>query len=216
MYPTTLQKPFFLLLAAASVLSSCDEVCDKGDKPQFQFTSGQREWANPFVQGTTWRFRNAAGYERSYLIKSFADDMLGRGGGKSSFCPSYYHQSLTVSLERTDSAHTASHSLQLATASYSRDTPFTAALYWDGNSFWLPIREVEEGSTPVNYNSVSSSRILAQYTAGSRTYQNVIECTIAPVVAAGKAPSSVVRIFQTKTEGIIRFETKAGTAWDRI
>src|SRR6476469_4550756 len=216
MHFSCLQKSLFTSLMALSLLSSCDEICDKDNQPQYRFTTGQREWANPYTQGTVWRFRNASGEEQTYLVKTFTDEMIGAGGGKSSFCPNYYHQDVNVQLERTDSTSTHKFEFGLFTASGSQTAGFGAGLTWRSNIFLLPIAEIEEGQTIFNSNSYVASQLLPQLTVGGRTYNNVLTCTISAYYANNTQPVSVRQVWLTKADGLVRFKTVAGTVWDRI
>lgn len=217
-----MRRPFlqnihpFLSCLLAVLFTDCTKVCDKDSLPQYTLTAEERKWANPYAEGSVWRFRNTAGYERRYLVKEFRDEMASGGGSKGSFCPSYYHQQVNARFERTDSLQTTGHQLSMSTAANYQTAPFGASLTWAGSEFGLPITEVEQGMAPLNIGNVSSARVLPQVTVSGRVYPNVLECSLTPFAHATNAPSTVLRIFVTKADGIIRFETKAGTAWDRI
>jgi hypothetical protein len=203
-----------LLLATLVLLVSCDEVCEKDKLPQYNLSTGQREWAAAYAENTVLRFHNASGYERRYRVSKVSDESEGKGGGKSSFCPNYYVQTLTASIERTDSTGIPLTLQQFGATGQNLgpNESYNAGLSWGGAYFSLPIGEVESGQ-PL---PAGDCRLLPQATFAGRTYNNVLEGTVNSFYAMSLPPTGVLRIFITKADGVIRFETKAGTIWDRV
>lgn len=186
-------------------LASCDKACDTDNLPQYNLTADQQAWTAAAQPGTVWRFRNAAGYERTYRVEKRETNMNGTGGGKSSFCPSWYQQEHTVTLARTDSADSRPYGLYLKAANsdvqhVSYD--FVGTLRWGPTHFSLADLK--------NYNSQTP---LPTRTVNGRTYASVLELQGSAVdLTPGR---QVVRLFLAKDEGVIQFEERGGTVWSR-
>jgi hypothetical protein len=195
-----------LLGGALSLLSSCREICDTDNLPQYPLTTGQHAWVAPFADEAVWRFRNANGYERTYRITETKTES--EGGGKSSFCSRYYTQYAYAKLVRTDSTSSGLETiylLQLTAANETTAKGFSGYIQWGSANFRLPIDEVEDGR-----------RVLPAATFAGRTYPQVLESTYAPLLPEKPRPMMPARIYLTKTEGVIRVEEYGGTVWDRV
>lgn len=192
-----------VLANALPLFTSCQTVCEDEDSlPQYTLSAGQRAWTDSFAPGTIWRFRNAAGYERTYRIDTRNTDMVGSGGGKSSFCSSYYMEEVGIRFARTDSVAQSQHMFYLTAKSASPISASEASISWGAQSFVPPIDQAE-----------TTGAGLATYTFNGRTYTQVLEVN-GKFVA--QIPTMATRLYLTKTDGIIRFEDKNGTVWDRI
>ncbi|WP_345233347.1 hypothetical protein [Hymenobacter saemangeumensis] len=198
------------------VASGCKEVCDDDGLPQYRLTAGQQAWVNPYVKGAVWRFRNAAGYERSYLIKEVEDKMDAKGTSKGTLCPTFYVQAINIQLERTDSVQAKRHFLSLAPGATNSEVKVLASLVWADMEFELPIGNVEDGVPPRSTGNGNTSQLHSQLVVGGRSYQNVLESSMIPFYTDSKPSSTVIRTFVTKNEGLVRFDTRAGTVWSRI
>ena len=190
---------FFVVLAVSlmALASSCKKVCGE-NLPQYSLSAGQRAWTDLFAATTVWRFRNAAGYERTYRVTKAETQNVGGGStAKFSVCSTYYEEYSLADLERTDSTLTSFakgiYHLQVA-ANIGRNF-----LQWNHTSFLLPINEVEAGQ-----------KTLSPATFGGRTYPSVMECTSQPFTP------QVLHLFLTKADGVVAFDDPYGTLWTRI
>ena len=195
-----------LLLAMLSIgllglNTSCKKVCGE-NLPQYTLSTGQRAWATPFAATTAWRFRNAAGYERTYRVSKSESQTMGSGGAsKLSVCPSYYQEYFFADFERTDSTLTGYtkgiYHLQLAANNVGNTNGHL--MQWNHADFLLAIDEVEVGQ-----------KVLAPATFGGRTYPAVLEST------SQKFAPLVLHLYLTKAEGVVAFDDQYGTLWTRI
>lgn len=196
------------MLASLSLFTNCRKVCDNKDAPTHELTQGQRDWGKPFVKNDVWRFSNASGYVRTYRVTRAEMLNEGGGGGKTSFCSTYFYNYFVADLERTDSVarpFDVPFRFQLLPANPSANKPFTASAFLGIANFSLPIDQVEDGQLT-----------LAPATFGTRTYPAVLESAFSPIPSLGARPTFVRRVFFTKTEGLIRFEEFGGTVWNRL
>ncbi|MCC3156092.1 hypothetical protein LJ737_02530 [Hymenobacter sp. 15J16-1T3B] len=187
-------------------LGACEKACDTKNLPQYSLTAGQQAWVAAAQPGTVWRFSNAAGLERAYRVQARETNMQGAGGGKSSFCPSWYQQEQVVTLARTDSADMAPYDIYLKAANPTvQNSPygFVGGMRWGSTSFSLEILE--------EYDNQPG---LPARTVNGHTYANVLE--LSGNLTLPNAGRRVVRLFLAKDDGVIEFEEQGGTVWSRI
>lgn len=186
-----------LLLSAGLLLSGgCKQICDE-NLPQYGLTAAQLTWGKPFAVGAVWRFRNAAGSERTYQVTTSEVTNIGLGGAKISVCPAYYEEYLFATSLRTDSAQDKRiYHLQLAAPTGGNSSDF---LQWgDGGNYSLTPNGPVQGQLPWH-----------PATLGSHSYPEVMECTnslFSPLV---------LHLFLTKTEGVVAFDDRHGVRWTR-
>ena len=100
------------LLASLGLLTNCKKVCDNEDAPTYAPTQGESEWSKAFVKNDVWRFRNAKGYVRTYRVSRAETLSEGGGGGKGSFCSTYFVKFFAADLERVDTCHLSQHMME--------------------------------------------------------------------------------------------------------
>lgn len=201
-------SPFGSLLLAGILLqlTACSTVCDTDTLPNFPLTAGEKSWMAPYAKNAVLRFRNTSGYERTYKVIESDITTENRGNvGKGAVCPSYRREYATAVLERTDTTGTDYFKRQqsLKQGATADREAYSGYLQWGVSSFIAPIKEVEAGQ-----------QALGTQTFAGRTYQNVLELS-GGVGSTATNPTAVVRIFLTKAEGVIRFEERGGTTWNR-
>ena len=192
----------FVLGALIMSFSGCKKVCDTDNVPQYPITSGVRSWAAPYPKDAVLRFRNAGtGYVRSYRVTSAENQMDGVNAGIN-LCPLYFREFSRHALQRVDSTGTREDKEIMFRVETANSTQARASLTVGSTNVDLPIQEVEDGT-----------QALSPATFSGRSY---------PAVLGGGSslafPGSrvVVRLYVTKTEGLIRFEERGGTVWDRL
>lgn len=196
------------LLASLGLLTNCKKVCDNEDAPTYFLTQGESEWSKAFVKNDVWRFRNANGYVRTYRVSRAETLSQGGGGGKSSFCATYFVKYFIADLVREDSA---AHPLeknfrfQMGPANATTNKPVTANAFLWGSDFSLPIDQVEDGRLA-----------LGPATFGGRTYPAVLQGIYHTVSPPAPRPTNAKRVFFTKAEGLVRVEEFGGTVWNRL
>ena len=194
-----------LLLSSLALFAGCSKVCETDDLPNFSLTAGEKSWLTAYPQNAVLRFRNANGYERTYKVieaRVFTED---RGNvGKGAVCPSYQREFASVVLERTDTTGTNYFKRQqtFTQGATSDQEVYSGYIQWGVSTFYAPIKEVEAGQ-----------QTLASQTFAGRTYQSVLELSSGQPSASA---NSVQRIFLTKADGVIRFEERGGTVWNRL
>ena len=188
-----------------ALLTNCSKVCDHDSQPHYTLTTGQRAWAAPYPKNAVLRFRNSSGYERTYRVVEATNESGSGGGSKSSVCSAYQSEYFFTRLERTDSAGVYRGLYFQKMDAAVDQIPFKAQIQWASSDFSLPIAEIEDGK-----------KALGPATFAGRTYQNVLDLPNVDALAPNKAAWGITRIFITKADGVIRFEERGGTAWNRL
>ncbi|SHL95934.1 hypothetical protein [Hymenobacter psychrotolerans] len=193
---------YILCVGLALVSSGCKKVCDTDDIPQYSLTPGLRAWTAPYPKDAVLRFRNATtGYVRSYRVTEAENKMDGVGAGVNP-CPTYNQEFTSHILQRTDSTgNSENKSMQLYTVVAGNTTRVQSRFNIGNTSVSLPLKEVEDGT-----------QSLSPATFAGRTYPAVLGGTTS---LAGSGSRVVVTLYMTKAEGLIRFEERGGTVWDR-
>jgi hypothetical protein len=207
-------RPYVAMFALAAGLTSC---ADK-DTPEFRLTAEQRTWGDAYREGDTWRFRNAAGYERRYKVTNFKDKM--QAHVPKSLSVTHRYQLVEATIERQDSTTYKGSPFQNKysmlfelQAEVVRGTPYDSKvqqLTWT-TSVALPIDAINTQPIPPAGALPSGVQFLPQLTIAGRTYENVLEFTTTHNNLAWQAK----KIYYTKAEGVIRFEENGGEVWDR-
>lgn len=188
--------PFIGLLG---LVASCKKVCGE-NLPQYSLSPDERAWAAPFAVNAVWRFRNAAGYERTYRITKQETQNIGYGASKLSVCPSYYHEYIFADIVRTDSTDHRGELYRFQLSAVVPGTSPSSFLQWGSVSAPnLPIAEVEAGQLT-----------LPSATLGGHTYPSVIKAT-----STYYAPM-IMSIYVTKAEGLVAFDDRYGVQWTRL
>jgi hypothetical protein len=194
-----------LLVSSLALLSNCSKICEEDNLPHYTLTADQRTWMAPYPQDAVLRFTNASGYVRTYRVTKAENASIRTGGSKNSFCATYDVEYYTVRLERTDSLGLNRGLYDLALGATKDPAPVKARMQWAGSEFPLPLAEVENGQ-----------RVLGPATLAGRTYQHVLDLTYVELSVPHTRAWAIKRLFLTKAEGVIRFEERGGTVWDRL
>ncbi|WBO86804.1 hypothetical protein [Hymenobacter yonginensis] len=197
-------RVYLFPLAAGLLLlcPACDKVCDTDNLPQYPLTPGLRAWVDPYAKGAVLRFRNAGtGYVRSYRVTEAEGKMDGAGSGVDP-CPAYYREYATRTLERTDSTGKGAEHLIRFYLAAQNSSRTEARLSMGFSSVEPPLQQIENGT-----------QALAPATFAGRTYP-AVWCN--GPFSPGSGSRAVVLMCLTKADGLIRFEERNGTAWDRL
>lgn len=191
-----------LCVGLVVLFSSCEKACDSDDAPRYPLAQGLRAWSAPYAKDAVFRFRNArTGYVRSYRVTTAEIKENAVSGGGIDVCTQYYREIGLHELERTDSTGKVENKvirLQMATTNTTRvQTTFTIG----STSVEPSLQAIEDGS-----------QVLSPATFAGRTYPAVWGGTSSNPVAR---PGMVVTLYMTKADGLIRFEERGGTVWDR-
>lgn len=195
--------PFVSTLCVGLVVfSGCKKACDTDDLQQYPLTPGVRAWTAPYPKDAVLRFRNAStGYVRSYRVTTAENKTDGVNAGIDP-CPMYMREYASHTLERSDSTGNGDNK--------------TIQFYMTAGNFVFIQSKLSIGSTTVELSLQEiedGTRVLSPATFAGRTYPAVLSGTpLAPSVGS----RVVVRLYLTKAEGLIRFEERGGTAWDRL
>lgn len=192
-----------LCVGVALPFSSCKKGCDTEDLPQYSLTPGLRAWAAPYPKDAVLRFRNArTGYVRSYRVTT-AENVTADpvSGGGIDVCPQYYREYSAHLLQRTDSTGNVENKEIFFRLIMDRSTRLQTTFVIGSTSLEPPLQAIEDGTVT-----------LSPATFAGRTY---------PAVWGGTIPNTIMRpgvvttLFLTKADGLIRFEERGGTVWDR-
>ncbi|GAA3921334.1 hypothetical protein [Hymenobacter algoricola] len=201
------------LVGAFSLLAGCRQVCDYDSQPQYPLTADQRAWAVPYPKNAELRFRNAAGYVRTYRVTESRIEFARQGAAKSTVCGTHQSEGFVMRLERTDSVGRGDYILHLSadeggTSPNGPNGPNgqTATLRWAASEFRVPTYAMDRGLQAVGTATVAG-----------RTYQNVVELNdLGGTVSPTRQPWYVPRVLLTKADGVIRFYERGGNVWDRL
>ena len=193
-----------LCLGALALFPACADDC--ADVPLFSLSAAQRAWAAPYTTGDVLRFRNDAGYERTYRVQSTTQTRrdMGSLGTNGPSCPDYTREYTEVRLVRTDSVAAPAESVHaLVLAATNPYEPFHATLQWGSSIFTAPLLEIEEGRL-----------ILGSISLAGRQYSRVLVLSDDERVAGPVSPPRVVAVYLTKAEGIVSFRER-NEEWSR-
>ncbi|MDQ2771802.1 MAG: hypothetical protein M3Y54_15035 [Bacteroidota bacterium] len=184
-----------LLIGAGLLQAGCKKAC--GDNlPQYSLTEAQLAWGKPFAGGAVWRFRNAAGTERTYQVTKSEKRSIGTGGAKISVCPGYYEEYIFSDSERSDSTKDGLfYHLQLAAPTGGNESDF---IQWGDGDYALTPNGPAPGQLPWH-----------PATLGGHYYPEVMEgqnTMFSPLV---------LHIFLTQADGVVAFDDRHGVRWTR-
>ena len=193
-----------MLAGVFGLLSGCKKVCDTDDLPRYPLTSSLRDWSAPYPKDAVLRFRNAStGYVRSYRVAKVENETPGIHSGVDP-CPQHYREYTSHVLERSDSTGGRENkSMRFDVFAATNTTRLQASFAIGSTSFELPFQEIEDGT-----------QTLPSATFAGRTYSAVLGRTSGGVAFSGGGVT--LTAYLTKAEGLIRFEERGGTVWDRV
>ncbi|GAA3990703.1 hypothetical protein [Hymenobacter antarcticus] len=191
-----------LLVGALGWCSGCDKACETDGLPRYPLTPGLRAWSVPDPQGAVFRFRNArTGYVRSYRVVQADNKTDGVSAGLNA-CPQYYREYTAHVLERTDSIGNRENNALRFDVSTANAPRAKSTFRIGSTTVDLLIQEVEDGTYA-----------LSPATFAGRTYPAVLGGTSS---LAAPGANVAVTVYLTKADGLVRFEERGGTAWDRL
>ena len=198
-----LRSGYLLLVGLFVLLSGCKKACDSDDAPHYPLAANLRAWSAPYPKDAVLQFRNAAtGYVRRYRVVTAESQRRDVHTGVDP-CPEYTQEYTSHALERTDSTNGRENQLlKFEVFAATNVTRFKSTMAVGSTSFDLPLEEIEAGT-----------QALAPATFAGRTYPAVAGYNASPAVTR---PNATVTMYLTKANGLIRFEERGGTVWDRL
>ena len=191
-----------LWVGLAGVFSGCEKACDTADLPRYPLSPGLRAWASPYPKEAVLRFRNAGtGYVRTYRVTAAESKTDGVGAGLDP-CPQYYREYASHTLARTDSTGNGDNKAILLYLAAGNASRVQSRFSIGSTSVEPPLMEIEAGTHP-----------LSPATFAGRTYPAVWGGTSSLAASGSRV---VVTLYLTKAEGLVRFEERGGTVWDRL
>jgi hypothetical protein len=193
----------YLLVSTFVLLSSCKKACDADDLPYYPLAANLRDWSAPYPKDAVLRFRNATtGYVRSYRVVTAESKSRDVHSGVN-LCPEYTQDYTSHMLERTDSTNGRENQmLRFEVFAATNVTRFSSSMTVGSTPFSLPLEEIEAGTLA-----------LPAATFAGRTYPAVFGYRSS---LASSAPNVALIMYLTKANGLIRFEERGGTVWDRL
>ncbi|RTQ46571.1 hypothetical protein EJV47_21725 [Hymenobacter gummosus] len=202
--------PAAFLLLLSLTLGSCGLLGQNDDNkyPKLRLTTEQAAWAAPYKAGATWAFRGPGAQTLSLQAVRFDDrDMPQTKFGSKKSDIDFYRQEISATLSGPGAGATIEVYAEVSLENIFE--PWSAELQFNNAYFTLPVVALEAGQ-PLP----PSARLHPQLTLGSRSYQNVLE--LQPSIVTNKdRPEALRRIFYTKAEGLLRYETLDGSVWTR-
>ena len=197
-----IRSGYLLLVGAFGLLSGCKKVCNSDDVPHYPLTAGLRAWSAPYPKDAVLRFRNAStGYVRSYRVAIAKAETRDIRYGVDP-CPVHTQEYTSHTLERTDSTGGRDNKMLRFEVFATTTSRLKATFLIGSTDCELPLLEVEDGS-----------RVLAPATFAGRTYPAVLGVRSS---FAFSGPGVTLTMYLTKADGLIRFEERGGTVWDRL
>lgn len=149
------------------------------------------------------RFRNdRTGYVRSYRVVTAENKTDAVSGVGIDVYPSYYREYTSHILQRIDSTGNSDNKELEFCLATDNSVKIKSRYRIGPSSIELAVPEVEDGT-----------EVLSHATFAGRTYPTVLGRSI---TLAGARPSVVLTLYVTKVDGLIRFEERGGTVWNRL
>lgn len=190
------------LLGTFVLGSGCKKVCNTDNLPRYSLTAGFRAWSTPYPNGAVLRFRNAStGYVRSYRVSKAESATQDVGSGRN-LCPQYQQEYTSHALERSDSTGGSENKVLRVDVLATSAERCNSTVHIGSTLFGVPLSEIEAGT-----------QALFPATFAGRNYPAVYGC-VADFAYSGA--NVTVKLYLTKADGIVRFEERGGTVWERL